>query len=53
MKAMHPNMSETEIQGVHEYVYKNMALNMKDTLLLWAVEIMAVFSTILKTTKLR
>lgn len=22
MKAMHPNMSETEIQGVHEYVYK-------------------------------
>ena len=22
MKAMHPNMSESEIQGVHEYVYK-------------------------------
>ncbi len=22
MKAMHPNMSETEIQGIHEYVYK-------------------------------
>ncbi len=22
MKAMHPNMSETEIQGVHEFVYK-------------------------------
>jgi len=22
MKAMHPDMSETEIQGVHEYVYK-------------------------------
>jgi Xaa-Pro aminopeptidase len=22
MKAMHPNMSETEIQGVHEYVFK-------------------------------
>ncbi len=22
MKAMHPNMSETEIQGVHEYIYK-------------------------------
>jgi len=22
MKAMHPNMSETEVQGVHEYVYK-------------------------------
>ncbi len=22
MKAMHPNMSETEIQGVHEYVYR-------------------------------
>jgi len=22
MKAMHPNMSEVEIQGVHEYVYK-------------------------------
>ncbi len=22
MKAMHPNMSETEVQGVHEFVYK-------------------------------
>ncbi|GAA4270308.1 aminopeptidase P family protein [Hyunsoonleella aestuarii] len=22
MKAMHPNMSESEIQGIHEYVYK-------------------------------
>lgn len=22
MKAMHPNMSETEVQGIHEYVYK-------------------------------
>jgi Xaa-Pro aminopeptidase len=22
MKAMHPNMSETEIQGIHEFVYK-------------------------------
>ncbi|NER17915.1 aminopeptidase P N-terminal domain-containing protein [Spongiivirga citrea] len=22
MKAMHPNMSETEIQGVHEFIYK-------------------------------
>ncbi|QQX75253.1 MULTISPECIES: aminopeptidase P family protein [Aequorivita] len=22
MKAMHPNMSETEIQGIHEYIYK-------------------------------
>src|SRR5690606_21629032 len=22
MKAMHPNMSETEAQGVHEFVYK-------------------------------
>ncbi|WP_281540671.1 aminopeptidase P N-terminal domain-containing protein [Maribacter aestuarii] len=22
MKAMHPNMSETEIQGIHEYVFK-------------------------------
>ena len=22
MKAMHPNMSESEIQGVHEYIYK-------------------------------
>ncbi|HCD98124.1 MAG TPA: Xaa-Pro aminopeptidase, partial [Flavobacteriaceae bacterium] len=22
MKAMHPGMSETEVQGVHEYVYK-------------------------------
>ena len=24
MKAMHPGMSETEVQGVHEYVYNSM-----------------------------
>ncbi|GIR18015.1 MAG: hypothetical protein CM15mP32_2020 [Flavobacteriaceae bacterium] len=28
MKAIHPNMSERELQGIHEFIFKNMAQSM-------------------------
>jgi hypothetical protein len=31
MKAMHVGMSETEIQGIHEFVYKNTVVSLRVT----------------------
>jgi Xaa-Pro aminopeptidase len=51
MKAMHPGMSETEIQGIHEFVYKKYGSEFEDILRLWAQGTTVVCYIILKTAK--
>ena len=50
MKAMHPEMSETEVQGIHEFVFKNMEPNTKAIHPSLVEEITAVSCTTLKIT---
>jgi Xaa-Pro aminopeptidase len=38
LKAMHPGMSETEIQGIHEFVYKKYGSEFEDILRMSAQE---------------
>ena len=50
MKAMRPGLSEAEIQGIHEFVFKNMAQSTRATPPLWGMATMAASCTTLTTT---
>jgi Xaa-Pro aminopeptidase len=51
LKAMHPGMSETEIQGIHEFVYKKYGSEFEDILLIVGAGTTVVCYIILKTAK--
>ena len=53
MKAIHPNISERELQGIHEFIFKNMAQSMLATPQLLGQVHMDVYFTTMQTLRIR